>query len=322
MVEGHGPDSAAKAHPGVQEDGARMPRPLVCPPFTPGLLRRQLVADSAVRWAFRLLLAVGLFLAMLDLGSGLSQNVGWVLFLLMLLSGWIVHQRGTARAAQALPHITGLVESDDEAAEAVLAEALRRRPLTRSLRLLLYHRLALWRHRRQRFDESAVICQAVLAEPAGAARPVRPHLLLMLGEARLQAGDFWGTWLALQQLHTLGLNLVEGLQRLALQTRYEVGAGYDAAALHGLAHKIAMVELMPAPQCGVVHAVLAVAARRARHTARAAWRWRRAELLCTPEQLRRIETQMAVSTAPGGTDAATVAVPGIGAEPAEGVAGA
>jgi hypothetical protein len=78
----------------------------------------------------------------------------------------------------------------------------------------------------------------------------------------------------------------ELLQKTALQIRYEVTVGQDAAALHELTAKIDMIELMPAPQAGTLHALLALAARRSGHGELAAWLTDRAQLLCEPQQLR------------------------------------
>ena len=59
----------------------------------------------------------------------------------------------------------------------------------------------------------------------------------------------------------------------------------DDAVLDDVQRKVAMSELMPAPQCGAMHAMLAVAAQRAQRRPLGDWLHRRAELLCTQEQL-------------------------------------
>jgi len=81
------------------------------------------------------------------------------------------------------------------------------------------------------------------------------------------------------------LGLIDSLQRLSLQTQYEVAIGADAAALGGLRQKVELSELMPAAQCGAMHALLAIASQRRGQHEVAQWLRRRAELLCTAEQL-------------------------------------
>jgi hypothetical protein len=127
----------------------------------------------------------------------------------------------------------------------------------------------------------------------GNAERVRAHLLLLAAESYLITGRLEPAHTALRQLQALRLNLVESLQRMALQTRYEISAGQDDQALHALDSKIEQAELMPAAQCGALHAMFAIAARRARQTPLADWLQRRAELICGRESLEEIAEQSA-----------------------------
>lgn len=261
----------------------------VCPPFSPHVLRRQLLIDDTVWWLYRVALLVVTFSLVIQ--AMIKDDLpGTTLSLLLILfaGGWVLYTLVSGRVVQSLPHITELIEVDPSEAEAMIATALRRKPLQRSVRLLLYHRLAMLRCRADRFAEAAAICQTVTLHPLGAARRVKGHLLLLLAESRLQCRDLWGAWFALNQLHGCRLNLVESLQMLVIQVRYEVDSGHDTAALHRLKEKIAVSELMPVLQCGRMHAVLATAAQRTEQNRVAEWLRRRAELLCSAEQLRAI----------------------------------
>ena len=160
-----------------------------------------------------------------------------------------------------------------------------RRPLLRSVRLLLYQRLALLRHRQQRCAETSAICQALLAQPHKVLRPMRPALLLMLAESQLACQQYLPCFEALWQLSSLRLNLLEVLQKLLIQTRYEVGVRQWPAALERLPQKVAAAELMPAAQCGMMHALLALSASRASRAQEAHWLRQRAQLLCDQRQL-------------------------------------
>jgi hypothetical protein len=177
--------------------------------------------------------------------------------------------------------------------------------LHRWVRVGLYHRLALLRHRAGRFAESAAISTALLdlglsgvrvpvvrrAEPWPTQGPeasamsfqdadsLRAGLMLLAAEATLQVGDLPNCWRWLGELHRVELPLPAVLQRLAIQTRYELAAGQHAAAMHLIEHKVRLSELMPAGACGMMHALLAAAAGRTGQTALANWLERRARLL-------------------------------------------
>jgi len=264
-------------------------------------LGRQLAIDSALRWS----MLAGVLLAIF--GAVIWPNVPnlfWNGLLLALAVIWVIAATISARMAQQLPMIESLIEHDPKTAETQLEAGLSRRMLPRPVRLLLYHQLAGLRHRQQRFEETVAICQAVLMYMTAkadayrlpgitqAGRHVRVQVLLLLAESQLQQRDIGGAWQTLASLHGCTMNLTESLQRLALQTQYEVAAGYDEAALHQLDRKVALAELMPAAQCGAIHAMLGVAARRKQQTQLAKWLAQRAALLCTPQQLETFMQQL------------------------------
>lgn len=266
--------------------------------FTPERFVRELWIDTALRRT----VAVAAVLAIIGLAlfeqAGASVNFlavfGQVvsplafLVVILLVVGWIGVSTISANVWRALPAVTAMIARNPDVAEDGLARLMKRRPLMRWVRLLLYHRLAAIRHRQHRFQESAAICRAVLSEPLGPARRQRGSLLLMLAEASLQCRDMHGAYGALYELHREKLGLAERLQRLAIQTRYEVLNGHDRAALGGLRDKLMLAELMPAEHCGAMHAMLTASARRVGRPELADWLWRRSQLLCGPEKLDRL----------------------------------
>lgn len=266
-------------HPASGLPGTAGPS-VACVPFTMPRLRRELALDRAIR----VVTFVTVLLAMLLLPANLSNII-----LIIGAAVWIALSLISGRVFQQLPQITSWIECDPGAAESAIALALPRRPLQRSVRLLLYHRLAILRHRQQRFAESAAISQALLFERLEPAVNIRTNLLLMLAEANLECGNLAGAYAALTGLAPLPLSHVEGLQRMALQTRYEVACGHDAYALQDLDGKIAMIEMLPGPPCGALHALLAIAAQRQNQKELAAWLWKRAELISTPEALAEVK---------------------------------
>lgn len=246
--------------------------------FSVDRLRWQVTRDAWMRGG--VIVAALVVLIAASLIEGVSS---WWLLLAMVagMGGYFAMLSISAQATVALAKATVAIEVDPSRAEAVLREAIGRRPLVKSIRLLLYHRLALLRHRQGRFAEAAAICDGVLTLPLGKARPVRPSLLLLTAEARLNVHDLPRAWAALRELYRHDVSLVEALQRLLLRTRYEVTAGYDDHALRRLDSRLQLAELMPARQCAAMHALLALAARRHGHAASPALR-SKAELLCEP----------------------------------------
>ena len=255
------------------------------PPFAPQRFLNDLWIDSAIRWSALIVVVIAAGYMVL---FNLADTTLGLAVILLLAFGWISINTISATIWRTLPHITELISHNSDAAEALLAPQLKRRPLVRWVRLMLYHRLAAIRHRQQRFHESAVICQSLLGQNMGPARRQRGALLLMLLEAQLQRGDLHGAYPALLELHTQPLSLAESLQRLALQTRYEVLAGHDAAALAGVKQKLLLAELMPAEHCGAMHAMLTTSAARAGQADLADWLWRRTNLLCSPAQVHHL----------------------------------
>lgn len=253
--------------------------------FTPERFATELWIDTALRR----MVAVAAVLVII--GLALFDQTGSplaFLVVMLLVFGWIGISTISANVWRALPSVTAMIGRNPNVAEDGLARLMKRRPLMRWVRLLLYHRLAAIRHRQHRFHESAAICRAVLSEPLGPARTQRGSLLLMLAEASLQCRDMHGAYAALCDLHREKLGLAERLQRLAIQTRYEVLTGHDRWALGGLRDKLLLAELMPAEHCGAMHAMLTASARRAGKTELADWLWRRSQLLCGREQLDRL----------------------------------
>lgn len=253
--------------------------------FSPSTLRWQLLRDRAMRYAMFVAVLVA-FLAIIFWQG--SNPVAAVVCVVLVIAGWIGLNLPSARISRQLPQLTGMIEADPPAAEQWLSEQLQRKPLVAWVRLTLYHRLAAVRHQQQRFGEAAAICAHVLQYPLGPGRAARPHLLLMLAESAINSGDLTTAYHALAELYTTRLSLTEALQRLALQTQYEMQAGYPNAAIARVHQKVQLAELMPAPQCAMLHVILASAADRTEQRDLAAWLWARAHLLCAPEQLAEL----------------------------------
>lgn len=254
------------------------------PRFDFARLRWQVTRDAGLR------VAVIAVILSLVLATTIAEGSTWLFAALVAaIVGYVVMMMQTAKATAALAQATVATETAPQRAESALGEALGRTPLVRSVRLLLYHRLAVLRHRQGRYAEAARICDAVLAIPMGRARSVRSSLLLLLCESRLETRDLHAAYAALHELYRLRIGLTEALQRLLLRTRYEVMAGHDAWALDRLESRLQLAEVMPHQQCAALHALLALAAQRS-GSEQAPRLQARAELLCPPDQLEAIRS--------------------------------
>lgn len=251
--------------------------------FSERTLVAQLRRDALLRWGSFALLLVGFFAAMTLDDDGFTAGM---LGALIVLGLWLAMNVISARVSREIPRISALIESDPAAAEAQLAQALQRRPLVRWVRLMLYQRLAALRHRQRRLGESAAICRALLRHGVGRGRAARAQVLLMLAEAALEHRDLTQAYFCLIELHRTRLSLVEALQRLALQTRYEVAARHHHAALHAVNQKVQLAEIMPPPQCVAMHAMLATAAAAAGRPELHRWLDDRVQLLADPDMLK------------------------------------
>lgn len=270
--------------------------PSGCPAFDRHEFDRQFRRDRTVRWGV-------LILVVLLVIAGPAIRPLWLLgaVAVVAVAGLVHLAQVSSRGLSWLNQASQRLDSDLEQAEALVARGLEGWPLPGSLRLLLYHRLAVIRLRQGRWTETAAICQSLLEQkpirtgrlalPAwatisGLNDPVmaslRVSLWLMLAESCLNLGDLRGAYQALTELHRLRLSLPENLQRLAVQSRYELAAGYPRQALANLPEKIRLAELMPAPVCAQVHAWWMQAAEQAGEKELAVWLRRRLELLGPP----------------------------------------
>ncbi len=226
-------------------------------PFSAHMMDRQFVIDRVLWSAFAVMLIGLMVYASIHSEEADEDHVAMIVLLLGFIGLWLAYDIPRVRVMRDWPRILELTELAHPEAEPRLASALSRRPLRASMRVQLYHRLAVLRHRQRRLGEAAAVCQALLRRRLGAAGAIKPHLLLMLTEAQVLTKDYWGAWQSLSALSAFNLPPRETLQRLAWQTRYEVETGAFAAAATGRPDK-------------------------------ADWLRRRAELLCTSEQLRAL----------------------------------
>jgi len=265
----------------------------ICNPFTPEKLSWQLLQDRLISW--------GLLLLVFVVFSGSNNatdtmRVVWFTAVFVVVTFWMFTGMTSARIMREMPLIGQMIDEDMSRAESMIATAIARKPLQRPVRLLLYHHLAVLRHRQQAYIETALIASTVLAEidrmssGLGFGKrmirpPVRTQLLLILIESHLFNRDLHGAYHALIEAHRGERLLIQTLQLTGLQTQYEIAAGYFDCTVAEAVHRVQMAELMPAPQAGALHGLLAVAAQKVGQISLAQWCRQRGELLCSKEQL-------------------------------------
>lgn len=263
-----------------------MPKDLTNP-FDPDRFAKQIAIDDTLRSVLIAAVVFALLSTLLLPGVAL---VSGLLAPLVVLGLWMWVSISTARVARSLTSFGEMMTTEPAKAEESLNEMLRIRPVMRWARLLSYHRLAGLRHLQRRFSETAAICLCLLNQPLkGPAAATRPHLLLMLAEAQLEIGNLPGAYHALAHLQQTRLGLAQSLQRLAIQTRYELAVGAYDSAMHRARAKVELAELMPAKHCAAMHAMLATAADHAGQSKQSAWLWERTRLLAEPKFIEQLQ---------------------------------
>jgi len=244
-------------------------------------LERQFAASSAVKGVL-IALVLGGWLA--SFAPALARSLLPIGLMGAGLVGWLIANAASRRTARLAIRASQLAASGPlNQLESTLDGALARFTLYRTVRVMLYHQLAVLRHRQRRFAESAQIAGVLLAQPnLGLSGGLRAKLLLLLGDASLHLRRLPTAWACLTELFDRDLDLTETMQLLEMQTRYEQACGYHGRMLEQLPGKVALAELMPAEACGSMHAMLAAAAKQRGHAATARWLADRTQLLGAP----------------------------------------
>ena len=236
------------------------------------------------------------------LGSLIGPVVGWhvdATIVLLIVGGvWVALSMRSiqgSRLAAASPSLIAAGRYD--AAEEQIAGALRSFSLSRKVKLLGLHHLAVLRHAQHRWQESALLCNALLGQRKNR-RGDTSHLMrsarLILAESLLEMNDLPGTYEAIRRLHdqssitsaapnALGkMSLAETMHLMLVQLDYESRIGAWAAMMGGLTRKVELAELMPSEGAARTQSLLSLAAKRVGRIDWANWLKQRAELLIDP----------------------------------------
>ena len=210
--------------------------------------------------------------------------------IILLIVGilWLVLSYRSVRGSRIAAASPSLIASGQyDAAEQRIVAAMHSFSLFRTVKLLTLHHLALLRHAQQRWQETVMLCRALLRQRLGPAAGLGKSTHLILAEALLELGDLSGAHDCLLGLYDQRLTLGEAIRLQSVQLDYLSRVGAWDQMLQEVQTKIQLAELMPADGAARVQALLALAARRGGRDDLSTWLRRRVELLADPAELSR-----------------------------------
>jgi hypothetical protein len=166
-----------------------------------------------------------------------------------------------------------------DAAEEQIDGALRAFSLSKKVKLLSLHHLAVLRHAQRRWQDSAILCRTLLNQRLGSAGGLMRASRLILADSLLELNDLIGAHDNLIRLHRTPMSLAESLQLMLVQLDYESRIGAWSHMMGGIAGKVEMAELMSGEAAAKSQAFLALAAHKLGRADWATWLRRRVELL-------------------------------------------
>jgi len=203
-----------------------------------------------------------------------------------LFAVWIVFTLRSARGSQMAADSTPLIAAGQfEEAEARIERSLRTFTVFGGAKLLSLHHLAVSRHAQRQWQDSVLLCRALLAQRLGSFKGLSRSSRLILADSLLELGDLNGAQRAINDLFGDRLMLSEALNLLQVQLDYLSRIGAWEQVLHQVGKKAQLAELMPTGQAARVQAYLALAAKKTGRMELESWLRRRVELLVDVQQL-------------------------------------
>jgi hypothetical protein len=254
-----------------------------------------LISAQATISRFRRDLTIGAFVrTVLVTGAAAGFLIGPVvgtwgngtMLLMAIVAVWMVLSyrslKGSRLAADS-PFLIATGRFDE--AETRINAALRSFSLFRTAKLLSLHQLAVLRHAQRRWEESALLCRALLGQRLGGLSGLSKPSRLLLSDNLLRLNDLAGTHDALARLYRQRLNLSEAISLQQVQLEYLARIGAWDQMLAQVKSRVQLAELMPPSQSARTQAMLALAAKKTEHLELADWLLRRAGLVGEPRQL-------------------------------------
>ena len=243
--------------------------------------RRDLTLAALVRFA--LAATAGMCLLV---GPFVKLPVDTTIILMVVAAIWLFLSFRSARSSQVAQASSSLIASGQfEQAEQQIELSLRTFSLFRSAKLMTLHHLALLRHAQNRYPESAMLCQALLAQRLGTVNGLSKSSRLMLADALLEMGDARGAYDAMIRLHEERLSLGEAVQLLMIELDYGSRVGAWDYMLNNIMTKVQLAEIMPTQSAARAQAMLALAAKKLGRGDWSDWLAKRAALLVDPAEM-------------------------------------
>lgn len=245
--------------------------------------RRSLTLGAILRW---LLIASAVLAFLME---PLLANIGITAVSVLLIVGavWIVLSFRSVRGSRLAADSSTLIAAGQyDAAEENIAEIMDTFSIFRTVKLMSLHHLAVLRHAQNRWQESAILCRALLKQRLGTAMSgLDRSSRLILAESLLELGDLQGVYENLIRLYDQRLSLREALNLVVVEMDYLARVGAWPQMLGQVMTKVDMAEMLPTIPAARTQAFLALAAKRVGRTDLLDWLRKRVELLTDVQKL-------------------------------------
>jgi hypothetical protein len=199
---------------------------------------------------------------------------------------WMILSFRSLRGSRVAADSSTLIAAGQfELAEKSIAESLDSFSIFRTVKLMSLHHLAALRHTQNRWQDSALLCQAVLMQKPKAISGLDRSSRLLLADSLLELGDLRGVHENLLRLYNQRLTLREALNLLVVQLDYMSRISAWEPMLWQIGTKVQMAELLPTLQSARSQALMALAAKKTGRMDWFDWLRRRAELLSDAQHL-------------------------------------
>src|SRR5439155_12428454 len=237
--------------------------------------RRDVTLGTLVRFA---LLAGALLCVSIGPFTSAAFDATMVLFVIGAV--WLVLSFRSARGSQASAMLPSLLAAGQfDLAEQQIERSLRTFSLFKSVKVLSLHHLAMLRHAQSRYQESAMLCRALIGQRLGPLDHLSKTSRLILADDLLELNDTAGAYEAIARLYEYRLSLAEALRLLWVEQDYLSRIGAWDRMMANIPTKVQLAELMAVNQSARTQALLSLAAKKLGRTDWSDWLRRRVELL-------------------------------------------
>jgi hypothetical protein len=199
---------------------------------------------------------------------------------------WLVLSFRSARGSRQTAMFPSLIAAGQyDVAEQQIERTLNSFSIFKSVKVLSLHNLAMLRHAQSRYQESAMLCRALLGQRLGPLDHLSKTSRLILADDLLELNDTSGAYEAIARLYGYRLTLGEALRLLWVEQDYLWRIGAWDRMFSGIATKLQLAELLPTQQSARTQALLALAAKKVNRMDWSAWLRRRVELLSDLQSL-------------------------------------